>query len=98
MTCVMLSLIHVFAPLVDCRHAEVQYSLKCRGKHVENMNKTELLDILHDDIVLEKKVSIRGYSIHVGLEQVRYILSVGNINNNMLVLTTTATTATTTYC
>lgn len=40
-----------------CRHAEVQYSLKCRGKHVENMNKTELLDILHDDIVLEKKVT-----------------------------------------
>ena len=38
------------------RHQEVKYSLQCRGKHVEDMNKTELLDLLYDDIVLEKKV------------------------------------------
>lgn len=39
------------------RHPEVKYSLQCRGKHVEDMNKDELLDLLYDDIVLEKKVA-----------------------------------------
>lgn len=34
----------------------MKYSLQCRGKHVEDMNKDELLDVLYDDIVLEKKV------------------------------------------
>lgn len=38
------------------RHPEVKYSLQCRGKHAEDMNKSELLDLLYDDIVLEKKV------------------------------------------
>ncbi|CAN0538426.1 unnamed protein product, partial [Ectocarpus sp. 12 AP-2014] len=38
------------------RHAEVRYSLQCRGKHVEDMNKDELLDLLYKDVVLEKKV------------------------------------------
>lgn len=43
-------------PDADNRHQQVTYSLQCRGKHVEDMNKTELLDLLYDDIVLETKV------------------------------------------
>jgi len=38
------------------RHRQVKYSLQCRGKHVEDMNKDELLELLYDDILLEKKV------------------------------------------
>ncbi|CAM9176283.1 unnamed protein product [Pylaiella littoralis] len=42
--------------LPKIKHPEVKYSLQCRGKHVEDMNKDELLQLLYDDIVLEKKV------------------------------------------
>lgn len=41
---------------MEHRHQQVKYSLQCRGKHVEDMNKMELLDLLYDDIVLETKV------------------------------------------
>lgn len=37
------------------RQRDVVFSLQCRGKHVEDMNKMDLLDLLYDDIVLEKK-------------------------------------------
>lgn len=40
------------------RHRNVVFSLQCRGKHVEDMNKMDLLDLLYDDIVLEKKACL----------------------------------------
>lgn len=43
---------------MEHRHQQAKYSLQCRGKHVEDMNKTELLDLLYDDIILEKKVPL----------------------------------------
>lgn len=45
------------------RHQQAKYSLQCRGKHVEDMNKIELLDMLYDDIVLEKKVRHCAYVV-----------------------------------
>ncbi|CAM9777928.1 unnamed protein product, partial [Discosporangium mesarthrocarpum] len=49
------------------RHQDVKFSLECRGKHMEDMNKTEMLDQLYEDIVLEKK--ILGERLHRRIRQ-----------------------------
>lgn len=40
------------------RYEQVKHSVECRGKNVGDMNKTELLDMLYEDIHLEKKVCL----------------------------------------
>lgn len=64
-TSALLSIHFTFARY-HCRHQQVKYSLQCRGKHVEDINKTELLDLLYGDIVLEQKVGSRALSRQCG--------------------------------
>lgn len=46
---------------------QVKFSLECRGKHPEDMNKFELMDLLHTALLLEK--SVLGERLHRRIRQ-----------------------------